>query len=658
MGDNIFGMDIRRFSVLFIAIIIILAFLGSFTNIKIPQNSITIQIGSGGGNSGSYNVPGPKYIYNKTITLAPSLSDLQYVRGSYSNLPAPYYYIPNTNIPILFNFSNPENNVLNLLLNALAWNASVIAPGPYGALLSIASSAYVKIPNYTNVTLQPFPLNANDTENYSKWGIIIKYAKTLEAPNGFQPGWSYPPSDLITVDPLSYKTINETSVQTSVSLVYSVSSHTTTITEPYLVYTFNYLTINGTAYLYANGKLLTVQNFYFTAYPGMSSYDLTIYGDTTVPPGVVKQVYGIAEFIFQSTGWAVTLPNGVVDAGSIISLQNVEEEGFTFTWYEYNVSLPLHVQVFNGTNPITYLNNIMYSNRTISYTLSYTIWSSLPQSYSEKISTRDTIQVGNYTVNRTWNAGAVTIVPKIITQQIGNTINYYLTFNVQNDLTEPPAWINQTMSYNKYAALAWFSLEQNASLAHALYSYIMNTINKSDLQFWKFEYFVLVSEFVMYSYNTTYSVYNNLLELESFYENWSLVISDILNLSAWPNLKYSDGVLMFFNVSRIPPIYNVTTFFNISGNYEVYLTDIYNALYYKQWNKVPFGNEYYFYNPLTNQTIYFYLNTSRSPIPYINEPLGFESVNYIPYIFYGTFQYPAATEEKIISIWNGTAWIS
>jgi uncharacterized protein YpuA (DUF1002 family) len=90
------------------------------------------------------------------------------------------------------------------------------------------------------------------------------------------------------------------------------------------------------------------------------------------------------------------------------------------------------------------------------------------------------------------------------------------------------------MLYNKYAALDWYYLEQNATLAHTLYSYVMNTINKTDYQFWKFQYFVLASEFVMYTYNTTYSIFNNLLELESFYENWSLISANILNLSAWP----------------------------------------------------------------------------------------------------------------------------
>jgi hypothetical protein len=224
--------------------------------------------------------------------------------------------------------------------------------------------------------------------------------------------------------------------------------------------------------------------------------------------------------------------------------------------------------------------------------------------------------------------------------------------------SQSPSFITQKMIYNKYAAISWFYLEQNATLAHALYSYIMNTINKSDLQFWKFEYFVLASEFAMYTYNTTYSVFNNLLELESFYENWSLVSASILNLSAWPKLQYFNYQIMFFNVSRIPQIYNNTIFMNITGNYEIYLVDIYNALYYGGFNKVPFGNIYYYFNPLNNETTYFYLNTTGQHIPYLHETLYFTSANYIPYIFYAIFQYPPETQEEITAIWNGTAWVS
>ncbi|ACP45912.1 conserved hypothetical protein [Sulfolobus islandicus Y.G.57.14] len=666
MGDNIFGMDIRRFSVLFIAIIIIFAFVASFVNLKVPQQNSSIQIGSGGGSSGSYSVPGPKYIYNKTVTLSPSLQDLQYVRGSYSNLPAPYYNI-SPEAYILFNFSKPDNNMLNLLFDALARNASEIAPGPYGALLSIASSAYVNITNYKNTSLQPFPLNENNTENYSKWEIIIKYGKTLEAPNGFQSGWSYPPSDLISVNPPVYKIINETSVKTSVNVQYNeytylYNKYTHNQGNVTYVYEYYAMKVWGTAYLYANNQLINSQSFATTFYWYGGEYGPNyIYGTITVPPGVSKEVYGSYSIAvgagykhYQRTVnnttyiYYIYYPTGPYSSTT----------SYNFNWYEYNVTLPIKVIVYNGSDPQTLINNKIYNSRNITAYFTYTTWSSDPIANSTTIVTYDHIQIANYTIERIWHAGNIEIIPLLNTQQDWNTINYYLTFNVQDNTVQPPYWISQKMIYSKSAAISWFYLEQNATLAHTLYNYIMKTINKTDFQYWKFEYFVLASQFVMYTFNTTSSVFTNLLELESFYENWSLVTANILNLSAWPKLQYFNYQIMFFNISRIPQIYNNTIFMNITGNYEIYLVDIYNALYYSGFNKVPFGNIYYYFNPLNNETTYFYLNTTGQHIPYLHETLCFTSANYIPNIFYATFQYTAAVKTEIIAIWNGTVWVS
>jgi hypothetical protein len=316
----------------------------------------------------------------------------------------------------------------------------------------------------------------------------------------------------------------------------------------------------------------------------------------------------------------------------------------------------MNIKVFNGTNPVTYVNNYTFSNRTIYVEPWYTVWSSSPKNFTVRVVTKDSIQVANYTVDREWKAGNATIIANLLKQQSGNIFNYCLNFNLINGYAKLPSWIFQQMTYNKTASITWFYLEQNASLAHALYSYIMKTINQSDSQYWKFEYFVLTTEFIMYTFNNTYSVFNNLLELESFYENWSLITVSILNLSALPNLEYFNGTLILFNVSRIPPIYNVTMFFNITNNYEVYLVDIYNALFFKKWNRIPFGNAYYFFYPPKNQTVYLYLNFSGSPIPYLNEPLYFESMNYIFNLYYATFQYPPALKEEISAIWNGTTW--
>jgi len=659
-------MGVRRASVLAIGIVIVLAFMASFANIQVPQlNYGNVQVG-GGGISLPYSVLGLKSTYNETIILAPSIQDLEYVKGSYSNAPPPYYNLSNKSVPVFFNFSKPDSDLLSLFLDALAWNASEVTPKAYGDLLSIASSAYVNVTSYKDVTLQPFSLNAKDTENYSKWEIIIKYAKTFQAPDGFQPSWSYPPSDNVTVGSLNYRIINETSVQTEVNLTYTNKTYLYNELRQVkgnVVYVYEYyaMEVSGTAYLYANNTLIGSQSFDYTFYWQGGSESNTIHGYTNVPPGVSVEVYGSYQ-ISTSAGYTSyqNTTNGTTYVYYIYYPEgpSVSTQGYTFYWYEYNVTLPLSVKVFNGTNPITYLNNNAYFNRNINFTLTYTVWSSSPQSYSEIVVTRDVIQVGNYTVTRTWNAGSAIIEPEPVTWQIGNAIYYYLDFSDQYNFASPPHWIFQNMTYNKSAAVSWFYLEQNASLAHALYSFIMKTINRSDLQYWKFEYFVLADEFVMYSFNTTNTVYNNMLELESFFENWSLVNASILNLSTWPKSKYFNGTLIFFNVSRIPTIYNSTIYFNVSGDYEVYLTDVYNGLYYHKWLKMPFGNEYYYSYPPLNKTIYFYLNSTNSSIPYVGETLGFETADYVPYIYYATFQKPTPVMEEITAIWNGTTWLA
>jgi hypothetical protein len=276
--------------------------------------------------------------------------------------------------------------------------------------------------------------------------------------------------------------------------------------------------------------------------------------------------------------------------------------------------------------------------------------------------TNDSIQVANYTINRGWDAGKANITAKPVTQKYGNTFDYLLDFNDTYNFTKPPYWVFQdNMTYNETASIRWYYLEQNASLAHALYVFINKTINETDRQFWKFEYFVLADEFVMYTFNTTYSVGNNTLILESFYENWSLVNASILNLTyllTKYDLKYMNGTLMFFNVSRIPEIYNASIYFNITNNCEIYLTDVYNGLEFPYWDKIPFGNQYYFFYPPENKTVYIYLNSTNSSIPYLGETLKFITANYIYNLTFATFQLSSGQTEEIISIWNGTAWIN
>ncbi len=659
---NIFGMDIRRFSVLFIAVIIILTLVSSFSNYTPSSTNSTTKIEVGTGTqSENYVQPKFSYVYNKTITLAPELYDLEYIRADFANTSPPYYNL-SKNAYIFFNFSRTTNSTLQLLLNLLSRNASEITPGAYGALLSIASSAYMNIMKYSNTTLQPFPLNPNDTENYSKSELNVNYAKQFQGPAGFQPGWSYPPSDKITINSPVIEIINKTSVTTKIRISNLQSNIFYIGQDSYYngvvwVYQFFYgMSVTGNISFYINNKEVQSQVLNVTFGPYGGSCAGNISGSAIVPPGVGKQVYGSYNITTVGAVYGSYRPGAVTiiycPQGPFISTR-----GYIFNWYEYNVSVPFTIQVFNGTDPTTTIGNHVYHTRTVNGSFSFSVWSSDPQNFSSKIITYDTIKIANYTINRIWNAGSIEIIPKLNLQKSGNNINYYLTFDVLKNITQPPSWIYQPMIYNRYAAISWFYLEQNASLAHALYEYIMKTISKTDQQFWKFEYFDLAAEYTMYTFNTTYNAFNNLLELESFYENWSVVPAQILNLSAWPSLKYETGQLSLFNVSRIPGIYNSSVYFNVTGDSETYLVDVYNALGYPGWNKVPFGNSFYF-GPVGGRTVYFYLNQSGGELPYLGETLNFFDSNYVPSIFYATSGTVYGTPTKIIAIWNGTAWIS
>jgi len=665
-------MDIRRVSVLVLGTIIALAFLASFVNVPVPSEPNGVVNNGSGTFTGSYSLPKPKYVYNLTIVLSPDLTDLQYTKSNYSDLPPPYYTVPHTNNTILFNFTEPANNTLKLLLKALAWNVTKIAPKAYGDLLSIADSAYVIVTNYTNVTLEPFPLNPNDTENYSKWEIIVVYAKEFEPPGGFQPGWSYPPSDSVTVHPLSYRVINKTTIQTDVQLSYDAFKYLEyyySYQEGNTIYYYYYygMEVAGDAYLYVNGKLAVVQ-YFDNEYPwyGGQYGPYYLYTTVTVPPGVTENVSG---YYIISLGYTV-ITNEEKNGNTTCIYYYYEPtgpyittQGYTYNWYEYNVSLPLTIKVYNGTDPVTYVNNYTFYNRTIYAQPWYTVWSSSPKDFTVTVVTNDSIQVANYTINRGWDAGKANITASPLTQKSGNRFDYILDFNDTYNFTKPPYWVFQdNMTYNETASIRWFYLEQNASLAHALYVFINKTINETDKQFWKFEYFVLADEFIMYTFNTTYSVGNSTLILESFYENWSLVNASILNLTyllTKYDLKYMNGTLMFFNVSRIPEIYNASIYLNVTGNYEVYLTDVYNGLEFPHWDRIPFGNIYNFTYLPENRTVYiYYSNSTNSSIPYIGETLNFVTAYYIYNLTFATFQLPEGYETQITAIWNGTAWLT
>jgi hypothetical protein len=213
------------------------------------------------------------------------------------------------------------------------------------------------------------------------------------------------------------------------------------------VYVYEYYGyfVSGTAYLFANGELINSQSFSFFVWPWGGTFEYTIYGNTTVPPGVSKQIYGNYSFTYQAGYYSWTYQEG--NLTYVVQIYypqgpNIQTYGYNFNWYDYNVTVPVHIMVYNGTNPQTQVGGNVYNSRDITVNFSYTIWSSVPQgSSSPRIITYDHIQVGNDTIERTWDAGTVDVTPKLYVHQSGNVINYYLTFSVSPKIAKQPSWV-------------------------------------------------------------------------------------------------------------------------------------------------------------------------------------------------------------------------
>ncbi|MFP3202864.1 MAG: hypothetical protein RXR43_11735, partial [Sulfolobus sp.] len=143
--------------------------------------------------------------------------------------------------------------------------------------------------------------------------------------------------------------------------------------------------------------------------------------------------------------------------------------------------------------------------------------------------TYDHIQIANYTIERTWYAGRVEIIPECNVQQNGDTINYCLKFNVQCNLAKPPSWIFENMSENITVEKCWFNFLNTVELAYSLYK-------ASNYNLTEYDYEVSLLTFYC-GENTTryYEMYNESLTLFSVFSPWN-VTTGVLNMTkigAW-----------------------------------------------------------------------------------------------------------------------------
>jgi hypothetical protein len=187
-------------------------------------------------------------------------------------------------------------------------------------------------------------------------------------------------------------------------------------------------------------------------------------------------------------------------------------QGYNFNWYEYNVSLPVTIVVYNGFNPITYAGNQTFHTRVINANFWYTVWSSLPKSYSVAIKTLDHILFTRYNLTRTWYAGSIGIDPSCYSTTNGNTVNYYLSFSTTENINQPPPYVfNPIPSLNKTVVLQWSYFFNNYSVAEGLY----NATNK-DID--KFNYVLPQFVTTLFKNNLT----EHTITLASFIEPWNV----------------------------------------------------------------------------------------------------------------------------------------
>jgi hypothetical protein len=338
--------------------------------------------------------------------------------------------------------SGSGNDILNNVLNVLSMNASVVAPGPYWEVADLAG--FLQAHLTTNKSYLIVVTNGTNGNNITYYNMTLPFfsASPLNV--------SYPPSDNVTVGSPTFRIINNYSVITNVQVNYTQSKVLVgihNVSEGNTVYVYEYYgySVSGTAYLFANNNLISSQNFSFFVWYWGGTFKYTIYGFVTVPPGISKQVFGNYSFTYWEGSDSQTIHKG--NKTYIITRYypvgpNIQTYGYTFNWYEYNVTIPVRIMVYNGTNPQTQIGSSVYNSRDIAVNFSYTIWSSAPQeSSSPHIITYDHIQVANHAIQRTWDAGTVCVNPKLYIQRIGNVINYYLTFSVLTNVAKQPSWV-------------------------------------------------------------------------------------------------------------------------------------------------------------------------------------------------------------------------
>jgi hypothetical protein len=437
--------------------------------------------------------------------------------GALNNLNAMSVYVFNSTK--LFDFEYGYNSLASSIANLLSLSADKITPWTYGEIYNVLDAGYTKWTSSKSVMLYYYPLSINGSTTYLNFTYKTN-PQFVDAYYQLNKNYPFPPSDDVITGSPSYKIISKYTILTYVYVSYTNHSYivyNTSKTDGNKIIYYRYWAndIYVIAYLYANGSKIQTQYVTFTVDWHGGTYKYTIYGSVLVPPGVYKKVFGNYTLVFYPKSSNYTRSDGnrtiiyvnyYPDGPSIIPYSHI------FNWYKYNASVSIEIDVYNGSNPTTYVGNQVFNKRTIYTSIWYTVWSSSPQSYTVRIITSDHIKFMNYDLTRTWDAGNISFNPTSYISTDGITYNYYLRFSTSFQIKNHPPYIFKPIPpLNKSVVLQWSYFINNYSIANGLF----NVANRNIDQF----------NFILPQFITA-TFKDNLVEhtiiLASFFEPWNV----------------------------------------------------------------------------------------------------------------------------------------
>ena len=380
-------MDIRRVSVLVIATMIILSFLASFINLKIPQqNNSPIQLGSleGGQN---YNFNNQANTYTTTVT--PSLQSMNYINAS------DVFQEPNGTT--LFELDNKSTTLFNVFKHLIQLNATKITPSAYSKLLAIWAAVCPQYYySYTYSYLNLLPPSINDTYNMTNYQIKVNYPETFNFPVSYKAEKEavFPCGVSITYNStnnsyvyhvLFYDNFTNKHIELNYSVPFNITLLKIGLTFYYKnqVKTFATITIQYKPPLNTTNKTKLV-NDYTTIYKTNISDKGLIYKAWTLDNTSVITVYGTVSPVTTYPSWFSYPPSMLVyNVFQFDVVNGTNHTEVTMAYIPISVSVSMnsscvveksknwttYIQILTLDYNVTYYNNFTFNKISIQYTV-------------------------------------------------------------------------------------------------------------------------------------------------------------------------------------------------------------------------------------------------------------------------------------------------